>query len=95
MFGEYALYCWCSQCQRVNMTGKWADNDWRCPSADCSGRPDDAWRWEEVRAVDPDFPNHPILGRVYKLYAFDWEIECAPDDDAANSRSSSMPSRSP
>jgi hypothetical protein len=37
----------------------------------------EAWRWEEVRQSEPSFPLHPILGRVYKLYNFDWEAEPA------------------
>ena len=39
----------------------------------------DAWRWEEVRIAESDFPRHPILGRVYKLYAFEGEIERVDD----------------
>jgi len=37
----------------------------------------EAWRWEEARQSEPSFPLHPILGRVYKLYNFDWEAEPA------------------
>jgi hypothetical protein len=82
-FGDYHLYAWCGRCQRVELTCKWHDGGWRCPSADCEGGPEDAWRWEEVRRAHGDLPNHPLLGRTYKLYAFDWEIEESAAHDAA------------
>jgi hypothetical protein len=85
LFGEYRLYTWCAQCQRVDLTCRWHDGGWRCPAAECAGGPEDAWRWEEVGRAHGDLPNHPILGRTYKLYAFDWEIEEQADRENAGS----------
>jgi hypothetical protein len=78
--GEYHLYTWCARCQCVNLTTRWAWQEWHCPDPKCDGAADDAWRWEEVRAVEPGFPSHPLLTRRYKLYAFDSEIEASMQD---------------
>ncbi len=74
VWGDYSLYTWCGTCQRVQFTAKWVDKAWRCPHDECAADTRDAWRWEEIRSIESDFPRHPIPGRVYQLYAFEGEI---------------------
>jgi len=85
VLGEYHLYCWCGKCQRVQFTWKWMENGWSCPADGCSAVAVDAWRWEEVRSIEPDFALHPIPGRVYKVHAFDWEIDAGQPDEPDDS----------
>jgi hypothetical protein len=58
------------------------ENSWKCPHEGCAGAAIDAWRWEEVRSIEPEFALHPIPGRVYKIHAFDWEMETGTNDGA-------------
>jgi hypothetical protein len=63
-------YLWCLHCGRAYRWGEYREIDGlqMCPYEGCDGDTVvDAWRWEEVREGNPDYPKTPKLGHVYEL----------------------------
>ena len=65
---KHGAYTWCLHCERVWATAEWVQNGWECPGEDCDGSPLDAWRWERVLEVNPEYPENPNSGEVWGMY---------------------------
>lgn len=61
-----SAFSWCLHCQKAHQTSTWKEQGWQCPG--CGSSPPDLWRWEQVRAVQPLFPQVPEEGRFYPVY---------------------------
>jgi hypothetical protein len=63
-------FLWCLHCGRAYEWGEYRQIDGlqMCPYEGCDGDTVmDAWRWEDVREGNPDYPKTPKLGHVYEL----------------------------
>jgi hypothetical protein len=76
-FGEkHVEYYWCLHCERA-----YHKNDLRtvidkagfimemCQYSDCNGDAViDAWDWEKIREMHPEYPKNPEIGVQYPMY---------------------------
>jgi len=53
---------WCLHCERA-FKGRS-----KCPYKGCDGSSMDRWSWDEVRAINPTYPEVPLEETVYRLY---------------------------
>ncbi|MBA7691012.1 hypothetical protein ES703_99550 [subsurface metagenome] len=64
-------YLWCLHCERAYEYGKYRLKGWfqMCPYSGCDGDTVlDAWQWECLREIHPEYPVVPEMEVVYKLY---------------------------
>jgi len=71
IFGEKPCkHLWCLHCERAYKWGQFREIDGLqyCPYDGCDGDTVmDGWRWEEIVEANPDYPDVPVLGKVYEL----------------------------
>jgi hypothetical protein len=63
-------YTWCRVCERVELTGKWVENNWNCPYEGCTGSGLDAHSWSPSDwpcSVNANYPTKPEIGVRYQL----------------------------
>jgi Zn finger protein HypA/HybF involved in hydrogenase expression len=62
----FGPYSWCLHCETVHQTQSWEKNAHQCPK--CGAGATDQWRWEDIRAANPDYPELPQEGAEYPQY---------------------------
>jgi hypothetical protein len=76
-FGENEVeYYWCLHCERAyhkNELRTVVDEDGFimevCHYTDCDGDAViDAWDWEKIREMHPEYPEKPEEGKIYPMY---------------------------
>jgi DNA-binding CsgD family transcriptional regulator len=96
-------YLWCLHCERTHEYGKYKTVKWKpfvvdhvryeeefqeCPYEDCNGSViNDAWDWNYIRELNPDYPEVPEHGKVYPLYGENYtEYKRLANEDGSKSR---------
>ncbi len=68
---EPGAWVWCLRCARCYQKGECrriGDMDY-CPYEDCTASvPLDGWPWEQIREMNPAYPEPPARGEVYPVY---------------------------
>ena len=64
-------WLWCLHCERVYQAGEYREQKklQMCPYEGCNGDTVlDAWTWESLREIHPEYPKIPTRETLYPLY---------------------------
>ena len=64
-------WLYCLHCERVYQAGEYLEDETlqMCPYKYCDGSTVlDAWKWERLREIHPEYTEIPRIGNLYPLY---------------------------